>query len=112
MLHHAALARRIVGERDQAAFEADDTIKLATVRCVEVIGEAGHKVSIRVQQALASIPWHLMWGMRNRLIHDYGNTDFGIVFKVVRDELPGLITTIEAFLAVQDHAGGSGGRPA
>jgi len=116
MLHPAVLARRIVGERTLAAFEANDMVKLATVRCVEVIGEAGHKVSTGVQQAMPGIPWHLMWGMRNRLIHDYGNTDFGIVFKVVCEELPGLLTTIEAFLAAQGPApdggaSGSGNKP-
>lgn len=40
-----------------------------------------------------------MWGMRNRLIHDYGNTDYRIVCKVVREELPGLVSHIETFLA-------------
>jgi uncharacterized protein with HEPN domain len=117
MLHHAAIARRIIGEGTVRAFEADDVVRLAAVRCIEVIGEAGHKVSVGVQQSMPDIPWHLMWGMRNRLIHDYGNTDFGIVFKVVSEELPGLITTIEAFLAAQgplpdDSTGSPGNKPA
>jgi uncharacterized protein with HEPN domain len=36
--------------------------------------------------------------MRNRLIHDYGHTNFRIVHHVVKEELPGLIQTIQTFL--------------
>jgi uncharacterized protein with HEPN domain len=82
MRHYAEMVQRIVADRTWEAFEADDTVKLAAVRCVEVIGEAGHKVSAEVQRSISTIPWHLMWNMRNRLIHDYGNTDFRIVYKV------------------------------
>ncbi len=68
------------------------------VRCVEVIGEAGHQVSDKVEAELPTIPWHLMWGMRNRLIHDYGNTNYRIVYEVVREHLPGVIDSITTYL--------------
>ena len=45
----------------------------------------------------------MMYGMRNRLIHDYGNTDYDMVFKVVHEELPGLLANIATFLAQQEH---------
>ena len=90
---------------------ADLGVRHGVVRCVEVIGEAGHQVSAQTQAALPSIPWHLMWGMRNRLIHDYGNTNFSIVFKVVREELPGLVAAMEAFLAQHEPAPPSSGEP-
>jgi uncharacterized protein with HEPN domain len=77
---------------------ADLGVRHGVVRCVEVIGEAGHQVAPGVQAMLPAIPWHLMWGMRNRLIHDYGNTDLRIVHKVVCEELPGLVSAIESFL--------------
>ena len=99
MALHARDAMTILGSRTQEEMEADLGTRHGMVRCVEVIGEAGHQVSATTQAALTTIPWHLMWGMRNRLIHDYGNTDFRIVYKVVREELPGLVTSIEAFLA-------------
>ncbi len=51
--------------------------------------------------SIDGVPWHAMWGMRNRLIHDDGNTDFRIVFKVVHEELPGLRRTLEAFLTAE-----------
>ena len=102
MLHYARLVDKIMREHgvlDFAAFDADDTAKLAVVRCVEVIGEAGHQVSPAVQMALPTVPWPMMWGMRNRLIHDYGHTNYRIVHETAVHELPGLAVTLEAFLS-------------
>lgn len=101
MMQHARDAITLLGSQTQDEMIADLGVRHGVVRCVEVIGEAGHQVSDETQALLSTVPWHLMWGMRNRLIHDYGNTNFRIVFKVVREELPGLIATIEAFLAAQ-----------
>ncbi len=99
MLHHAEVAQKIVGARAYEIFEADETARLAVVRCIEIIGEAGHQVSATVQASLPTVPWHQMRGMRNRLIHDYGNTDYRVAYRVVREELPRLISTVTKYLA-------------
>jgi uncharacterized protein with HEPN domain len=39
--------------------------------------------------------------MRNRLIHDYGNTNYRVVFDVVNGDLPGLVVMIATYLAEQ-----------
>ncbi len=36
--------------------------------------------------------------MRNRLVHDYGNVNYDIVWSVAVDEIPGLVTAIEQIL--------------
>jgi uncharacterized protein with HEPN domain len=101
MLHHARLAREMLGARALDGLKADTMAQLAVVRCVEVIGEAGSKVSSAVQLAMPTIPWHRMTAMRNRLIHDYGNTDLRIVHDVVSADLPVLVAAIENYLAAQ-----------
>jgi uncharacterized protein with HEPN domain len=98
MLHYASLAIRILAGRTVEEYNADVVAKLAMTRCIEVIGEAGHHVSPEVKAALPMIPWHMMYGMRNRIIHDYGNTDYGIVYKVVCEELPGMAGFLSSFL--------------
>ncbi|TVR44130.1 MAG: DUF86 domain-containing protein [Planctomycetota bacterium] len=72
--------------------------RLALVRCIEVIGEAGQKVSPVAKSALSAVPWPAMYGMRNRLIHDYGNTNYEVVYDVVTGDLPGLAAIIADFL--------------
>jgi uncharacterized protein with HEPN domain len=41
--------------------------------------------------------------MRNRLIHDYGNTNYRVVHDVVSGDLPGLATALASFLAQHGH---------
>jgi uncharacterized protein with HEPN domain len=101
MIQHSRDAMTLLGSRTQEEMVADLGVRHGVVRCIEDIGEAGHQISPETQAALPGIPWHLMWNMRNRLIHDYGNTNFRIVVKVVREELPGLVLAIEAYLATQ-----------
>ena len=40
-----------------------------------------------------------MTGMRHRLVHDYGRTDYEIVWDVVQNKLPALCTELTAYLA-------------
>ncbi len=99
MLVYSTNAVDLLGAMAYESLETNLAVKLALARCIEVIGEAGHQVSDSTRALMPAIPWHHMWGMRNRLIHDYGNTDFRIIFNVVRNELPGLRQTLEAVLA-------------
>jgi DNA-binding LytR/AlgR family response regulator len=41
----------------------------------EVIGEAAGRVSPETRQRISSIPWPLVVGIRNRLIHGYDTVD-------------------------------------
>jgi uncharacterized protein with HEPN domain len=98
MLIFARDAVSILDDMTQQQMQADAKTRHALVRCLEVIGEAAHQVSPPVRNALPTVPWPMMWGMRNRLIHDYGNTDYGIVYRVVAQDLPGLIEDLRVFL--------------
>ena len=44
-----------------------------------------------------------MYGMRNRLIHDCGNTNYKVVHDVVTNDLPGLASVLASFLAQHGH---------
>ena len=103
MLAFSRDAIALLGTMNSEEMEANLAVKLALTRCIEIIGEAGHHVSPATQAVMSTIPWHMMYGMRNRLIHDYGNTDYDMVFKVVHEELPGLLANIATFLAQQGH---------
>ena len=37
-----------------------------------------------------TIPWLAMFGLRNRIVHDYGSVDLGIVFETLKISIPGL----------------------
>ena len=54
----------MLGNRSYEELMANEEKRLALVRCIEVIGEAGDKVSSPVKSALPAIPWPAMYGMR------------------------------------------------
>lgn len=79
-----------------------DLTQLATqglLRLLEVIGEAASSVSAETKRAHPHIPWRQMSGLRNRLIHAYFNVNLDIVWDTLRQDLPGLIPTLEALLS-------------
>ncbi|MBH2005561.1 MAG: DUF86 domain-containing protein [Sphingobacteriia bacterium] len=52
-------------------FLADETLKRAVVRSLEIIGEATKKIPLYFKEKWSIIQWKSMAGMRDRLIHDY-----------------------------------------
>ena len=46
-----------------------------------------------------NIPWRQMYGMRNRLVHDYEGIRLQIVWETISTDFPSLKTSLEAILA-------------
>lgn len=76
----------------------------AILRCFEVIGEAARATSPEAKTAYPTIPWPFIIGMRNRVIHEYHRVDITLVFKTVREDLPGLIAQIHSILSQHPRA--------
>lgn len=58
---------------------------------IQIIGEAVSKLPEDVKENEPQIPWLLIKGMRNRLIHEYFGRDLTLVWNVIRNELSSLI---------------------
>jgi uncharacterized protein with HEPN domain len=98
----AALAADLTFERLQTSMRD----QRAVVHAIEQIGEAASRVSDAFQGAHPEIAWRKIKGMRNRLVHDYENTDWAVVWEVLTDEIPRLIAALRP-LIVEDDASGS-----
>ncbi len=90
--------------RDQ--FLGDLRTQDAVIRRFEIIGEAARHISPETLKVLPDIPWKLVIGMRNILIHDYDDVDAARVWKDTQDDIPLLIQRIEVYLAA--HPPGDG----
>ena len=66
------------------AFAADETLRRAFVRSLEIVGEAAKKVPEDFRAEHPAVEWRAMAGMRDRLIHNYFGVDFELVWDVVR----------------------------
>lgn len=43
----------------------------------------------------ASIPWGLIIGFRNGIVHDYGKSDYSIVYEIINDDIKSLKQELE-----------------
>ena len=80
------------------AFAADETLRRAFVRSLEIIGEAAKKVPEDYRAGHSDVEWRAMAGMRDRLIHDYFGVDFELVWDVVRTRIPSLRERLASIL--------------
>lgn len=98
MLLAARDAREFTEALDQAGFEASRLHQAAVIRCLEILGEAAGKMSAATRDAHPGLPWREMTGMRHRLIHGYAEVRVEVVWRVVREDLPDVITVLEGLL--------------
>ena len=79
--------------------DQDAMLRFGTVKLIEVIGEAANMLTKELREANPDVPWHLIIGMRNRLVHDYFRIDTAVVAEVVRVHIPLLKPQVERLLA-------------
>ena len=87
-----------MGIRPRASPAIASSVGYAVVRAIQLIGQAARSVSAELQAAHAEIPWREMIGMRNVVVHDYADVDLSLVWKTVREDLPGLVERLKAIL--------------
>ena len=76
---------------DQAAFVASGLNYDATLRNLELIGEAATRIPEAVRAANPQLPWRLVTATRNRLIHGYLGIDNDILWSIIQSDIPALL---------------------
>lgn len=80
------------------AFFAEQMRQDATLRKLEVIGQAVKSLSEETKSHQPQVPWKQIAGMRDKVIHDYFGVNLEIVWVVVEKHLPTLERAIQALL--------------
>jgi uncharacterized protein with HEPN domain len=103
MLDYARKAVNFSRNRSRADFDADEILSLATIHAIEILGEAANSISIDLRKRHPNIPWDLISGTRNRLIHGYIDVDLDIIWTIIKHDLPPLIKKLERIISEEDR---------
>jgi len=98
MLDTAEQAIRKVAGKKREDFDRDENLRLAIAHLIQTIGEAARRVSPDYREAHPEIPWQDVVGMRHKIVHDYLEVDFDIVWDVETAELPSLASKLRRLL--------------
>jgi len=80
---------------DQDAFVASGVTYDATLRNLELIGEAATRIPSDVRAAHPESPWRMIIATRNRLIHGYLGIDDDTLWSMIRDDVPQLLPQLK-----------------
>jgi uncharacterized protein with HEPN domain len=98
ILEAIAEIQSFVGGLSREQFLGDAKTIKAVVANLIIIGEAARHVPETVIQAHAEIPWQLMRGMRNRIVHGYYQVDATIVWDTCQGDLTPLVEPLRRIL--------------
>jgi len=83
---------------DKAAFANDLKTQSAITHQLMVIGEAVKRLSPELRESHPEIPWALIAGMRDKLIHGYDIVDMEEVWKTATTDVSELLSLIKPLL--------------
>lgn len=99
-MHH--YTRKIVDYSagyDYDSFIKDTKLVEASVFNLIQLGELCHAVDDKFTARYAEIPWREIYGLRNRIVHDYEGVNFKLVWEIISEDIPELETLLKKYLS-------------
>lgn len=63
-------------------------------RLIQISENAGQLTS-EFKALHREIPWHAIRGLRNRIVHDYGEVEMDIVYQTITEDIPDLCQMLQ-----------------
>lgn len=101
ILDHAREIVEFVQDKNRDDLETDRILGLALVRLLEIVGEAASRVSGEFREQHGEIPWSNIVSLRNRLIHGYDSIDMDILWNILQNDIPALVSCFEKIIPVE-----------
>lgn len=103
MLVAARMASEFATGLTYAQFERSPLHQNAIFKVLEIVGEAASRISDSTREANPEISWRKIVGLRSRIVHGYFEIDLRIIWKVVHDDIPDLISQLESLALEQNE---------
>ena len=73
------------------AFTIDEVLQDSMMFRLVQISENARRMTDSFKETHKQIPWNDVYGLRNRIVHDYGMVDLHIVFSTLVKDVPELL---------------------
>ncbi len=73
-------------------------MRFASIKQMEIIGEASNKISKDLKSKFSEIEWVQIIGMRNVFAHEYFGIDSSLVWEIIKNDIPELKEKVENIL--------------
>ena len=70
------------------SFEANGLLQDSMIFRLIQLSENAANLSDEFQNISMNIPWFAIKGLRNRIVHEYGNVDLTIVYDTIKEDIP------------------------
>ena len=96
MLNYSLEIIEIIKDEDHHTFIQNRLKRLAVERLIEIIGEAANHISKEVIEANDDIPWSKIIGLRNKIVHDYGEILTDRIWLIASRSIPELVEQLNS----------------
>lgn len=86
----------------EESFTANGLVYDATLRNIQLIGQAAMYVPTEIRERYPEIPWRAIIGVRNRLAHSYPDLSDSILWSIIEDAIPQMLPQLAHILESPD----------
>jgi uncharacterized protein with HEPN domain len=79
-------------------FVADSEKRFATIKQIEIIGEACNNITETIRETYPDIEWRSIKGFRNISIHEYFDVSVPLVWQIAQNDIPKLKQQFEKLI--------------
>ena len=59
------------------------------------LGEVANRIDEEYEESHSDIPWRQIYGLRNRIIHDYEGINLNLIWEIIQEDLPELLEKLK-----------------
>ena len=78
--------------------EQDEVLQDSVMFRLIQVSENAARLTDDFKRKYREVPWQAIKGMRNRLVHEYGNVDLTIIFDTVTKDIPKLYEVLSQLI--------------
>lgn len=83
-------------------FLENSMMRFASIKQIEIIGEAANYISDDTKNKFAEIQWRQIVGLRHILVHEYFGIDTNLIWQIIAADIPKLKEEIQKIISLLD----------